>query len=65
MHKLTHWVALLLALMMLFSLSACTAAGDPDVQQPDSGLTDPDGGTRYERNLVCKIHALFAPLCLI
>ena len=46
MHKLTHWVAFLLALMMLFSLSACTAVDDPDVQQPDSGLTDPDGGTR-------------------
>lgn len=46
MRKLTKWAALLLTLVMLFTLFACAAAEDPGTQPPDTNLTDPEGNTK-------------------
>ena len=45
MRNTTKLTALLLAVMLLLSLFACAPVQDPDPQEPDSGLTDPDTNT--------------------
>ena len=42
MQKITKLTALLLAVMLLLSFFACAPVRNPDPQQPDSGITDPD-----------------------